>query len=310
MIKTDVKISGGGYVAEFRSDFGGNCYRLCHEPSGAELLRSPKDDEHLFSEIFLFGNAILFPPNRIKGGEFEFEGRKYAFPINEPSTGCHLHGVLYKTRFSVDEETDSSVTFSYSAKSGEYLGFPHAFKITRSYVLDTDGMTETVTVTNLSDKNMPFMLAFHTTFNAPFMQGSVTEDCFFRAPVLREHVRDKKYLPTLEYIGGRERERLMNDGEYPISRGALSAFYDCSGGECEIIDKRTEKRIVYSSSDEYGYRMLWCKDGARYFVSEPQTCAIDCFHLEASAQEKGLIIVEPDSSRSLVTKFKLEDYCK
>lgn len=310
MIKTDVKLSGGGYVAEFRSDLGGNCYRLCHTASGAEILRTPDSEEHLFSQIFLFGNAILFPPNRVRDGEFEFEGRKYVFPINEPATGCHLHGALYKTPFCIEEQSESSVTFSYSAGEGEYLGFPHAFKITRSYTLGADGMTETVTVKNLSDKNMPFMLAFHTTFNAPFVWGSSTEDCYFRAPVLKEHVRDTKYLPTLEYVGEREREQLMNSGEYPVSSGALSAFYSCSDGNSEIIDKHSGKKIVYSASEEYRYRMLWCKDGAPYFVAEPQTCAIDCFHLEASAYEKGLIVVEPNFTRSLVTKFKIEDFCK
>ena len=310
MIKTDVTLRACGYIAEFRSDLGGNCYRLCHEASGAELRRSPCDEKQLFSEIFLFGNAILFPPNRIRGGEFEFEGRHYAFPVNEKATGCHLHGELYKTPFCIAEKTDTRVKFFYTAKAGEYLGFPHAFKLWRTYTLSEDGMEESVTVTNLSEKNMPFMLAFHTTFNAPFISGSKTEDCFVKVAVGREHIRHEKYLPTLEYVGGRERELLMNSGDYPVAAGPLSAFYSCTGRDTTITDRKSGKRIVYESDSDYGYRMLWRKDGAPYFVAEPQTSAIDCFHLEAPAEEKGLITVAPGESKTLITKFKIEDICK
>ena len=135
MIKTDVTISGGGYIASFRSDLGGNCYRLIHEISGSDILRTPRDESELFSSVFLFGNAILFPPNRVRGGSFEFGGKTYKFPINEPKTGCHLHGELYKTPFKIKEQSDSSVTFEYKAEAGEYLGFPHAFSVLRKYEL-------------------------------------------------------------------------------------------------------------------------------------------------------------------------------
>ena len=309
MIRTDVLLKGFGYTAEFRSDLGGNCYRLYHEASEAELLRTPNDEKELFSEIFLFGNAILFPPNRIKGGEFDFEGRRYEFPINEPATGCHLHGALYKTAFEIVEKTDTRVKFSYTAKAGEYIGFPHAFRIERVYTLSENGMAEQVSVTNLSDKNMPFMLAFHTTFNAPFIKGSQTDDCYFKSGVVREHIRDSKYLPTLEYVGGREREILMNKGEYNVDSSALSAFYECRGSSDYIEDRKSGKRIDYTSGEEYGYRMLWRKDGAPYFVADPQTCDIDCFHLEESADKKGLISVAPGETKTLVTEFKIDDIC-
>lgn len=305
MIHTDVKISGGGYEADFRSDLGGNCYRLFHQPSGAELLRTPADEEELFSHIFLFGNAILFPPNRIRGGSFTFEGREYNFPVNEPSTGSHIHGALYKTPFEIAWQNESSVCFVYSAQAGEYLNFPHAFTMKRSYTLDEKGLCECVEMINDSDENMPFMLAFHTTFNVPFITGACADSCFLKVPVGREHIRDKQYLPTLEYIGGRDREKKLDSGEWRISDEAVSAFYESTGNVAEITDTSTGMSIVYEASEEYAYRMLWRKDGARFVVVEPQTCAIDCFHLEAPAEEKGLIVIPPGKSVKLYTSFSV-----
>jgi aldose 1-epimerase len=306
MIYTDVKICGGGYEAYFRSDLGGNCYRLFHAPSGAELLRTPSDDEELFSEIFLFGNAILFPPNRIRGGEFTFEGREYKFPVNEKSTGSHLHGVLYKTPFKVEKLSDSSVVFSYSAQTGEYLDFPHAFTLKRSYSLGDAGLSECVEMINRSAENMPFMLAFHTTFNVPFLKDSDADAHFLKLPVGREHIRDSKYLPTLEYVGGRERELNLCEGKWKINHGAVSAFYESIERAAQIIDESSGMRIVYEASDEYAYRLLWRREGARFVVVEPQTAAIDCFHLEESAEKKGLIVIPPEKSVKLYTKFSVK----
>ncbi len=303
MINTDVKLESGGYVAEFRSDIGGNCYRLYHKPTGAELLRTPKDEKELFSQVFLFGNAILFPPNRIRNGEFEFDGRKYSFPINEPKTNSHLHGSLYKMPFKKVAQTENHVEFLYEAKSGEYLDFPHAFRVLRSYTLDESGLTESVKVFNDSETKMPFMLAFHTTFNIPFSPGACEENCYMKVAVGKEHLRDEKYLPTLEYASGREREEELNDGKYQISKCALSAFYDNFDSKSEILDTGAGLKIVYEGSEEYKYRMLWVKEGGNLAVIEPQTCAIDCFHLEESADKKGLIVIEPNSSKELVTKF-------
>ena len=305
MIKTDVKLENGGYVAQFRSDLGGNCYRLYHKETGSELLRVPESEDKLFSEIYLFGNPILFPPNRIRGGEFEFEGRRYSFPINEPSTNSHIHGALYKKPFKIISQSLDRVEFLYEAKAGEYIGFPHAFHIVRTYTLDESGLCESVKVFNDSDTNMPFMLAFHTTFNIPFATNACQENCYMKVAVGKEHIRDDKYLPTLEYKSGREREKKLNSGTYPIASDALSAFYDNFDSKSEIIDTDKGLKIVYEASEEYKYRMLWVKKGANLAVIEPQTSAIDCFHLEEPAEKKGLIVVKPGESKELITKFSI-----
>ncbi|MBR3715719.1 MAG: aldose 1-epimerase [Clostridia bacterium] len=308
MIETNVKISACGYSAYFRSDLGGNCYRLCHEPTGSELLRTPKNEEELFSEIHLFGNPILFPPNRIRGGEFTFEERKYVFPINEPATGCHLHGELYRLPFEVASLESDRVVFEYSAKSGEYLGFPHAFRVKREYVASENGLCECTEVTNESDENMPFMIAFHTTLNIPFSPYGDADSCKLTLPALEEQLRDKNYLPVLKYASGREREKALNSGSYAISASPISSLYEVSGARACITDEKAKLSLVYDCDDSYRYRMLWRRDGAPFIALEPQTCAIDCFHLEKPAHEKGLIVIEPHKSVKLRQRLCLNPF--
>ena len=94
-----IELKAGGYTAWILPERGASCVRLSR--FGAEALRTPEDEDSYRQNEFLWGTPILFPPNRISGGCFEFEGRTYRLPVNEGKTGCFLHGTLHRTEFSV-----------------------------------------------------------------------------------------------------------------------------------------------------------------------------------------------------------------
>ena len=183
------KISLCEWRAEIDVLSGANCISLKNERYRASILREPHESGEL-DNPYLYGMPILFPVNRIEGGKFEFEGRKYIFPINEPRTGCHLHGELHRMAFEVAEQSDSKIVCRYKADSGEYLGFPHAFEITQEYELKGDGFYHTVTVRNLSDENMPVFLGFHTTFNTLFTENCLPENIRVYADITEEYERN------------------------------------------------------------------------------------------------------------------------
>lgn len=63
-------LSAGGYEAKFSADIGATCFRLFYKPLNAEILRTPNGESQRNTNVYLFGNPILFPPNRIRGGRF------------------------------------------------------------------------------------------------------------------------------------------------------------------------------------------------------------------------------------------------
>lgn len=292
----DFYVKGGEYRAGF-SRRGGTCFSLVHEQTGADILRAPPSEQALEESPFLYGNPILFPPNRIRGGTFTFEDREYRFPVNEKDTGCHLHGRLYCTEFTADEKL---CKFTYTAENGEYLGFPHAFALTRQYALDENGLKDSITVFNRSSQNMPLMLAFHTTFRIPFLSGGT---CRLSLNVKREQLRDKNYLPTGEYASGRARDNQISAGEFDPNE-AISALYE-SASPMYLIDDASRTAVVMEGDDRYRYRMLW-SCGKCFFVCEPQTCAIDCFHLKTSPKENGMLSIAPGKSITLSTRIYLK----
>ena len=306
MIETDIRLIAHGYEADISTRRGGICFRLLHTPTGADILRTPRDAAHLAENVYLFGNPPLFPPNRIVGGRFTFEGREYVLPLNEPSTGCHIHGAMWDMPFTAVEQTKEHVRLVYRAKCGEYIGFPHAFTFVHDYTLCEKGLVERTEVTNDSGENMPFLLAYHTTFNLPFLKDSRTEELRVRLGVGREEVRTEQFIPTGEFRAPAAREAAMQKGEYVPVGTHLSAFYECCD-TMTLTDTRTGVCVVYEGDAKaFPYRMLFQPADGTLFVCEPQTAAIDCFHLNGKAEDYGLISLSPNEKRSFCTRIGVE----
>ena len=305
MINTDIQLMGGGYVANISSCRGGTCFRLLHTPTGADILRTPRDAAHLKENVFLFGNPLLFPPNRILGGKFTFDGREYVFPLNEPATGCHVHGALYEQPFAIEELRQDYVRLSFHAKAGEYIHFPHAFTFVREYTLDEDGLKETDSITNQSEQRMPFFLAYHTTFRLAPFKDSRPEDARVRLALGREEMRTEKFIPTGEFRAPGAREAAFASGTYAPHGTHLSAFYECSD-TMTLTDSASGASVCYEGDPQFPYRMLFASADGGFFVCEPQTTAIDCFHLPSDAREYGLVTVEPKETKIYQTRIYVQ----
>lgn len=307
MIDYNIQIEGGGYKALIDSKRGATCFRLINQHLGVDIYRTPQSDAEWKENPFLFGNPALFPPNRIRNGEFVFEGRKYGFPINECSTNCHLHGALYSVPFEIKSIDSRSATFSYSARKDEYLGFPHDFSFTRKYSLDENGLTEMDEITNLSDENMPFYFALHNTYNIPFLREGKRENVYLRIPVTREHKRDGKLLPVNEFCFF-ERERKMRDGKFSFDEGDDSAFFQTDG---EVVirlgDFEKGVRVCCKCSPEFGYVMFYRPGNAFYAAIEPQTAEIDCFN-STSPENSGGMVIAPGRTVRLKTLTYAEKF--
>ena len=79
-----VKILFGEYSAKINITRGANCISLKNSKYNASVLREPDYSKPL-DNPYLYGMPILYPVNRISGGSFMFDCRRYTFPINEPN---------------------------------------------------------------------------------------------------------------------------------------------------------------------------------------------------------------------------------
>ena len=298
-------LNGFGYAAQIAPARGGSLLRLARPALKAESLRTPPDGP--LDNPFLYGTPLLFPPNRIAGGRFAFEGRDYALPVNEPATGCFLHGALHRTPFQVRYADTLCAKLFYHAPAGAYMGFPHAFSILLTYRLSERGLLQQADVTNDSPERMPMGLGWHTAFRIPFLPDSAPEDIRLQASVEAEYPRDMHtYLPTWDTVDDSSLRRALNEGTLTPCKESLSRhFRQGNAHRMTLMDVRSGVQIGYDTPD-YDFYMIYNGGAGDFICVEPQTWVNDAPHAPYPPEESGFCALEPGDTRRLSSLFSIE----
>ncbi|MBQ9263927.1 MAG: aldose 1-epimerase [Clostridia bacterium] len=272
------------YEAVVVPGMGANCVSLRHVPTGAELLRTPKDASALADAPNVYGLPLLFPPNRMEDGTYVFEGRRYTFPINEPERHHHIHGMLSQTPF---EAMGEGAWMFRADGQHPYLQFPHPFTVIREYTLTPAGLRHTVTFINDGDQAFPLGTGIHAAFRVP--EGN---DARLALPALREWVLDDaRKLPTGEMIADSPLLRSLREGTLCPEKQPLSALIACGPGPVFLTGSQGK---FVCERDDYPFIMLWNGGGGAGFVCpEPQSWAINAPNLPLPWAETGMRALRP-----------------
>ena len=112
-------------------EFGARINRLLltrDQARGVDIISGFSTAQEI-SEDKVSKSAILFPfPNRIENGQYQVDGKKYQFPINERDKQNALHGLLTKAAFSVvkieTRDTEATIELMYTYDGSlEYYPF-------------------------------------------------------------------------------------------------------------------------------------------------------------------------------------------
>lgn len=294
-----IELRHGAWSARIAVSSGANCISLCHSGYGMHILREPPEAGER-DNPYLYGMPLLFPVNRISGGKFVFEGREYRFPINEPQTGCHLHGDLHDAPFAVTEVGEGRLCCSLTR--GARAGFPHAFRLDVTYTLAEAGLVQEVRVYNLSDRNMPCLLGFHTTFDL-----SREADVCAHADVGVLIERDENYLPTGRFPAEDEITRALNASDFRTKEIFASRHYRAAGqGEMGLYFPKRGLRLRYETDEKFGFRLIYNGGSDAYICLEPQSCAVDAANASYPAPLARIPFVPPHDSLCFTSKITLE----
>lgn len=297
-----IRLHCGDMCAVIDEQHGANCVSLKNDNLGVSIVKE-KD-----TNPYLIGMPVLFPVNRISSGCFLFEGRTYSFPINEPQTGCHIHGTLHDTPFGVIAQDTCRAVFRYTAtEQHPYLSFPHAFSITITYCLTAYVLEQTITIQNHSDKNMPVMLGLHTTFNLPFSKGSHARNCRVRADIGEHYERrlGEDFLPTGHVLCADDVDIQLTKGDFIPTSKKISRLQRTAGeGIMSITDKKANLCVEYQNDVKYKFRLLYNGNADSYICLEPNTCIANC--LNTNIEDNGFDYVEPNSCKQYTSRIILK----
>lgn len=303
------ELTAGGYCAYVCPALGGNCLRLTHLETGAELLRTPESLEDIKINPNVYGTPFLFPPNRITGASFEFEGRTYSFPANGDRRN-HIHGLLSRSPFEVmgveAGERCAKMVLQYTAtREKPYLSFPHAFRVRLTLTLDENGLSHLVEVFNDSDQNMPCGAGFHTTLRAPFMPDGREEDCLFTLGAGREWLLPETVIPdgrTLETSS--LHQALCGEGMIPCKQPLSNLFEQ--KGPAVLRDLVSGRAVIYTVDESIRFWMVYNKDAKqRFLCPEPQTWMNDAPNRPFPDELTGFQFIASGEAMTIRTNLKL-----
>lgn len=315
-----VEFSKGDYTALLIPSVGANLVRLANTKLGVEILRTPTADEveTFKSRPQIFGLPLLFPPNRIEGGRYTFEGRTYQYPITIEKEQNYHHGIIKGEPFVVSKakEDDEEVKiecryYSNAANDAIFRDFPHEFKCKIVYKLSNKGLEQEVIFGNKSKTNMPVGVGFHTPMLIPFAGGE-GKDYRMRVAVGEQVELSDRNLPTgkklpltEQYAKLREEGLQVTDCE-PVEAGFTLREIEVDGKPYRgavVENTKTGVRTFYEVDDKTTYWTIWNNGGqVNYCCPEPQSWTTNAPNA-ADPEAAGFVAIEPDKKWRAVYKL-------
>ncbi|MFD0589879.1 aldose 1-epimerase [Paenibacillus sp. GCM10027627] len=301
-----VWLQWGSYEAAMLPKLGANLIAFRDLDRGISMLREPsaKGMDDLRLNPVVYGIPVLFPPNRYEDGTFNWNGRTYAFPINEPHTGNHIHGFLHSSEWEVEQygvlehESFAVMNITIDETHPIYAYFPHRFTIKLRYSLSAKGLAQHVTVQNEGQEAMPCLLGFHTTINAPFVPGSGPEHCRFTLTMDKRWELNDRMLPTGRTVPLSPDEQAMRTEGISPFRSPLDHHYKSAAldghNRMVLTDTRTGIELVYEAGAAYRQWMIWNNGGTPGFICpEPQINMVNAPNVALPPEETGLLSLAP-----------------
>jgi aldose 1-epimerase len=262
------------------------------------------------------GTAILFPyPNRVAGGKYSFGGKDYTLPINAGPNS--IHGFALEAPWDViDRGMDGTGAFvvgryhlaSHSAEHRDQ--WPTDAILQVRYSLAGRKLTMTVTVSNPSDRDLPYGFGIHPYFRLPFPPGGDPNRTRIVVPAGKFWVLDqfiptgevRDVVPRLDFRDGQPRTGLKLDDV------VTGLNFRGDFASCRLIDleKDTEFRIGFDRT--FREVVLYTPPGTTDVLAvEPYTQTTDAIHLEARGVDAGLRVLKHGASETMVITMETAD---
>ncbi|MGZ4495452.1 MAG: aldose 1-epimerase family protein [Nocardioides sp.] len=208
------EISGGGYRAVVTE--AGATLRVL-EYDGAPLLRGFAEDAKASGGA---GQLLLPWPNRVADGRYTFDGESHQLPLSEPARHHASHGLTRWVSWTLEEMTPHSVSLVYRLMAQP--GYPWTLDLHALFDVSADGLTVTVTATNLADRPAPYASGAH-----PYLavgEGPV-DGWELTLPASSRLTVDERLIPTGEEpVGGTE-------SDFRVARPIRGTVFDTAFGD-------------------------------------------------------------------------------
>lgn len=243
-----------------------------------QILDNEKNIEAFKDERWYRGVILLPFPNRVKDGKYEFASREFSLPINMPSEGHAIHGLMYNKSFSVIEcGEEHMITLQYDYNEDD--GFPFPCVVTYTFALGQQELVCKVEVKNKGEGALPLGVGWHPYFSL----NADVDELLLKMPNVAALNVDERMIPTKE-------KEMFEDYE------ETSKIYDTEFDTgFQILDEGEVITSLHNQGDDitldlfqttgdrgFNYVQIFTPPGRKSVAIEPMTCPTDAFNSKES----------------------------
>ena len=252
------------------------------------------------------GFPILFPfPNRIRDGRFDWDGKTYSLPTNDPANKNAIHGFVVARPWRIVDQganADSawiSAEFHGKVDAPETLDlWPADYRLRVTYRLFDRVLRVEADADNPDTKPLPFGLGYHPYFSlAPF--GSAQAGIAVAAGKfwgLADNLPTGKIIdvdPARDLRNGQYFSQLQLDD---VMTDLYTFAYDPQdhvGMTGAIQHPSGAPMLTLWTADEFREMVLFTPPHRDAICLEPYTCTTDAINLSPRGINAGLRILKP-----------------
>lgn len=315
-----IELTAGRYRAVVAPFLGSNVMRMQDTENNIEIFRYDESlsPAELQKSAEVYGFPTLYLPNRLAGGVLKVSDATYHFPLNDP-LGNHIHGFLHKrehTIVSVEAGEDRALArteYVYDSNDEFFEIFPVSFKAEYTFILSEEGLDYAFTMTNTSDKQLPYGVCNHTTLNGPFIKGGNGLDMRLYIPVGDKWELSPSCIPTGELLPETNHDKqYLTGSQVPVLHDIDNDVFFAEEGSADgrpyygaiATDTASGRQIRYEVCRDFKFWVIWNDHGDKgYFCPEPCTWIIDAPNQPIPADESGYRELAPGESHTLTEKI-------
>ena len=281
-------LEAGDYRIDIAPERGGSVLRF--DWKGMPLFRRVEGPSIL--------DATCFPlvpfSNRIAFGRFQVEERPVRLAPNFPGTDHPhtLHGFGWLSQWQVTKADGSSATLEHEYPGGEW---PWPYRAEQRFELCREGLTMTLSVTNLADEPMPAGLGFHPYF--PRDAGTV-----YRGLHRGEWQNSGDCLP--ERLDQRDEARDWWDG-VAVAQRSVDTVYTERAGSLRIDWPRRGVSLEMTPDPVFRHTVVYVPENENFFCVEPVTHGTDALNVSGAPDMRWLLKDESFSGSVMLSAAEI-----
>lgn len=261
------------------------------------VLDGSETETDLENSASAYKGVFLFPfPNRLRDGNWNWDGASFSFPINEPARHHALHGILHNRKFDVVETMATSemalIHLVYTPEQTD-AAFPFEYQIDIEFIVtDNEGLVVKTQVTNLGDVVMPFGLGWHPYFTS----GTQLDELIISFPDVVALEVDNRMIPTRSKMPYHVFDRPHRFGKTNLDTGF--ELGSCEVYRIQILDPAQKLKFSIwqeAGSEAYRYVQIYTHPDRKSIAIEPMTCMANALQ----TQQDGILFLDPGSSHQV-----------